>query len=146
MNFSLENATYQERYVTFSNETYSVIPGEQNLTAWIKVELHAPAIETTLKVLFQRIKTVFLYTLSGGTNPTTPFDADDDLIIELNGKPIFVDDDNVITTISPIKFYASPGDSLRIIGINEYDPTYGIKSHTHEGIYLHCEGKNAKTI
>lgn len=55
LDFSLDNATYQDSYVTFSNETYTVITGEQNLTAWLKVESHAPPINASLTIDFHRI-------------------------------------------------------------------------------------------
>lgn len=145
LDFSLDNITYQTQYVTFSQEVYTIVAGDNTIRAWLKVEPNAPSANVTLTVSFHRgIRTTFTYILSGGTDPSTLFDADDDLVIELNGQPIFVDNDNVITTIVPIQFNASPGDKLRIIGINKFLPTYGIKSHTREGIYLHCEGKSQK--
>lgn len=55
LDFSLDNETYQDSYVTFSNETYTVIPNKQNLTAWLKVESYAPPIETSLTIDFHRI-------------------------------------------------------------------------------------------
>ena len=55
LDFSLGNTTYQDNYVTFSDETYTVIPDEQNLTAWLKVEVQAPPIETSLTIDFHRI-------------------------------------------------------------------------------------------
>ena len=55
LGFSLGNLTYQENYVTFSDETYLVVPDEQNLTAWLHVEAVAPPIETSLTIDFHRI-------------------------------------------------------------------------------------------
>jgi len=55
LDFSLDNATYQDNYVTFSNETYTVIPDEQNLTAWLYVEAYAPPINASLTIDFHRI-------------------------------------------------------------------------------------------
>lgn len=55
LDFSLENETYQDDYVTFSNETYIVVPNEQNLTAWLRVEDCAPPVETPLVIDFSRI-------------------------------------------------------------------------------------------
>ena len=37
LNFSLNDTAYQTEHVTFSSETYTVTPGEQNLPAWLKV-------------------------------------------------------------------------------------------------------------
>jgi len=50
LDFSLDNITYQSSYVTFSNEIYTVIPGQQNLTAWLAVESYAPATNVMLTI------------------------------------------------------------------------------------------------
>lgn len=55
LGFSLDNTTYQESYVTFSNETYTVVPDEQNLTAWLKVKEYAPPVNASLTIDFMRI-------------------------------------------------------------------------------------------
>ena len=55
LDFSLDNTTYQESYVTFSDETYTVVPDEQNLTAWLKVEEYAPPANASLTIDFMRI-------------------------------------------------------------------------------------------
>ena len=55
LDFSLDNTTYQDSYVTFSNETYTVISDEQNLTAWLQVEEYAPPIDASLTIDFRRI-------------------------------------------------------------------------------------------
>jgi len=55
LDFSLDNESYQESYVAFSAETYTVIPGQQNLTAWLEVEAHAPPINASLTIDFHRI-------------------------------------------------------------------------------------------
>ncbi|MEM2249308.1 MAG: family 16 glycoside hydrolase [Candidatus Bathyarchaeia archaeon] len=55
LDFSLDNTTYQESYVTFSNEIYTIIPGMQNITAWLKVESHAPPINASLTIKLKRI-------------------------------------------------------------------------------------------
>jgi hypothetical protein len=52
--FSLDNITYQENYVTFTDEIYRVILGQQNLTAWLMVESDAPPINTSLNIDFKR--------------------------------------------------------------------------------------------
>jgi len=54
LDFSLDNTTYQETYVIFSNEIYTVILGQQNLTAWMTVESHAPPINVSLTIDFKR--------------------------------------------------------------------------------------------
>jgi urease beta subunit len=50
LDFSLDNSTYETSYVTFSNATYFVRPGVQNLTAWIIVSADAPSKNATLTV------------------------------------------------------------------------------------------------
>jgi hypothetical protein len=50
LDFSLDNTTYQDNYVTFSNEIYRVTPGQQNLTAWLVVESYAPPTNVTLTI------------------------------------------------------------------------------------------------
>lgn len=52
--FSLDNSTYENSYVTFSNETYFVRPGVQNLTAWLMVSRNAPSTTTTMRVSLYR--------------------------------------------------------------------------------------------
>lgn len=50
LDFSLDNATYENSYVTFSNATYFVRAGMQNLTAWVIVSAEAPPINSVLTV------------------------------------------------------------------------------------------------
>lgn len=50
LDFSLGNATYENSYVTFSNATYFVRLGVQNLTAWVIVSAEAPPANTVLTV------------------------------------------------------------------------------------------------
>ncbi|MCW4022948.1 MAG: DUF1349 domain-containing protein [Candidatus Bathyarchaeota archaeon] len=52
---SLSDTSYQENYVTFSDETFIVDSGEQNLTVWLEVDSYAPSINTSLIVDVQRI-------------------------------------------------------------------------------------------
>jgi hypothetical protein len=42
LDFSLNDTAYQTEYVTFSDDTYTVTPSEQNLAAWLKVAPEAP--------------------------------------------------------------------------------------------------------
>ena len=50
LDFSLNDTTYQTEYVTFSGETYTVTPGEQNLAAWLKVGTNAKGLRGVIKV------------------------------------------------------------------------------------------------
>jgi len=59
LDFSLDNTTYQDNYVTFSNEIYTVISGQQNLTAWVRVKANAPPVNVSLTIDFMRIATIF---------------------------------------------------------------------------------------
>ena len=54
MEFTLDNATYQEAYVTFSDTSYIVEPGYNTLEAWIAVVHDAPPANLTLTVDFTR--------------------------------------------------------------------------------------------
>ena len=71
--FSLDNETYQDNYVTFSNEIYIVKPGQQDLTAWLSVVSNAPPTNASLTVDFKRI----------GENATVFFDDFDDGIADV---------------------------------------------------------------
>jgi hypothetical protein len=42
LDFTLNDTTYQTEHVKFSNTTYTVTPGEQNINAWLKVAPNAP--------------------------------------------------------------------------------------------------------
>lgn len=55
LDFYLSNTTYQENYVTFSNEIYVVTSGQQNLPSWLKIESNAPPSNTSLKVELTRL-------------------------------------------------------------------------------------------
>ena len=86
------------------------------------------------------------YILSGGTSSATPLVVDADLEVMVNGKTIFIDDDKVNTSDerawwkgTPIPFFASPGDTLRIIATN----SGGMDVELSE-LYLHVKGKSLK--
>jgi len=55
LNFHLSNSSYQTYYVTFSDQTYTVVNGQQNLTASLKVSADAPIVNTELSIDFSRI-------------------------------------------------------------------------------------------
>jgi hypothetical protein len=72
LNFSLNDTVYQESYVTFSNETYTVIPELSNATAWLSVAPDAPPAQLELTVTLSRVeaeKETFSYTFTW-TNET----------------------------------------------------------------------------
>ncbi|MDH5461830.1 MAG: hypothetical protein OEX09_06390 [Candidatus Bathyarchaeota archaeon] len=53
--FQLSEPTYQTTYVTFSDEIYTVDPGEQQLAAWAKVDQRAPAVTCSLTIDLKRV-------------------------------------------------------------------------------------------
>ena len=54
LSYLLGNETYQENYVTFSSETYSIIPGQQDVVVWVTVNPDAPSLITTLDITVQK--------------------------------------------------------------------------------------------
>ena len=54
LDFRMNDTSYQSSYVTFSNETYTVVPGEQILRAWVKIAANAPAANVSLTVGLSR--------------------------------------------------------------------------------------------
>jgi len=54
LDFSLDNTTYENSYVTFSNATYFVRSGVHNLAAWLMVSRDAPPTTTTMRVSLYR--------------------------------------------------------------------------------------------
>jgi len=54
LDFQLSDANYQNNYVTFSDEMYTVVPGQQNVTAWLMVKPDAPPANFTLMVGVER--------------------------------------------------------------------------------------------
>jgi len=54
LDFKLSAPAYQAAYVTFSDEIYTVAPGQQDLRAWVIVKPTAPAITCSLTIDFRR--------------------------------------------------------------------------------------------
>jgi hypothetical protein len=54
LSFSLNDTEYQERHVTFSNNTYTVAPGFDILNAWLSVASTAPATDLKLSITINR--------------------------------------------------------------------------------------------
>ncbi len=50
LNSQLSNSTYQTSYVAFSDLTYAVVPGIQDLAAWLRVASDAPATSVTVTI------------------------------------------------------------------------------------------------
>lgn len=52
--FTLNESAYQGSYITFSNLTYNIIPGSNNIAAWLFVRSGAPPTFLELTVDFYR--------------------------------------------------------------------------------------------
>lgn len=52
--FSLNNSVYQESYVTFSNLSYNIVPGSNNIVAWLFVQSSAQPAFLDLSISFYR--------------------------------------------------------------------------------------------
>jgi DNA-binding transcriptional ArsR family regulator len=52
--FRSSDMTYQTRYLTFSDENYAVVPGQQDLAAWLTVSDDAPAANLNVTVTASR--------------------------------------------------------------------------------------------
>ncbi|MFH1467465.1 MAG: choice-of-anchor D domain-containing protein [Pseudomonadota bacterium] len=59
------------------------------------------------------------YTLSGGITVFEYWAVDDDIVIELNGSPIFSDTDRLQNAHPPLEFTARVGDTLRLRATDE---------------------------
>jgi len=54
LDFSLDNVTYQDNYVSFSNTVYAVMPGQQDLEASMTAVSYAPPANVSLVISFSR--------------------------------------------------------------------------------------------
>lgn len=50
----LNDTTYQQSYVQCSNNTYNIVPGSNQIQAWIDVDRRAPPVTLELTVEFHR--------------------------------------------------------------------------------------------
>ncbi len=50
LDFRLNDTTYQAKYITFSNENYTIVPGKQNLEAWLTIAPTAPPASVMITV------------------------------------------------------------------------------------------------
>jgi len=56
LDFKSNDAAYQLNYLSFSNQNYTVIPGQQNLGAWLDVSPDAPAANLNMTISLLRVK------------------------------------------------------------------------------------------
>lgn len=54
LTFTLNDTAYQAAYVTFSNQTYTVNPGTNNITAWMLTAPSAPRTYIQITIQFTR--------------------------------------------------------------------------------------------
>jgi uncharacterized membrane protein len=52
---TLSDPSYQQEYVEVSNQTYTVVPGENAISAWVAVNRTAPQSQQQLTVDFLRV-------------------------------------------------------------------------------------------
>jgi len=52
--FTLNDTEYQQTYMSFSNTTYTINPGSNNITAWCMTAKKAPPVELSLTIEFYR--------------------------------------------------------------------------------------------
>ena len=71
--------------------------------------------------------------LSGGPDPTTRIEVDDDLVVAINGITFLDDANSKGSSLSPLAFMANVGDEL---GILAYDAVPSCRSLSP--LWLHC--------
>ena len=54
LTFTLNDTAYQTSYVTFSNQTYTINPGANNITAWMLTDRSAPRTNVQITTQFSR--------------------------------------------------------------------------------------------
>ena len=54
LNFMINDTVYQQTYMQFSNLTYTVDPGSNNVTAWCFTAKKSPPAQLTLTIEFRR--------------------------------------------------------------------------------------------
>ncbi len=59
------------------------------------------------------------YVLSGGPDPSQPFVVDDDLRVEVDGEPVFVDDDGSWSLHQPVSFEAQRDSVIRLVATDQ---------------------------
>ena len=149
LDFSLDNTTYQDSYVTFSSEIYTVILGQQNLTAWVMVKANAPSTNASLTIDLRR--GVYPFGLVGywkfdeGSGTTVYDSSVNNNTGTLNG-PSWVDGkygkalsfDGTDDYVSISTLYSSSPDSLTV--------TAWIKSPFNNAGYIFYHGDNGEFL
>ena len=73
--FCLNDTDYQAKYVTFSNQNYSIAPGTQKLSAWLTVALTAPPASLIITI----DRKTDMSSFSPSPDPSTPFNSNTSL-------------------------------------------------------------------
>jgi hypothetical protein len=82
------------------------------------------------------------YVLSGGPSDKDKLWVDDDLVVLLNGNPVFNDDnEHSDENLPPVKFSANRGDKLRIVA---RDVVTGCRSRSP--LFLHSESDGTRQL
>ena len=113
LTFSLNDTVYQQSYVTFSNTTYTVLPGLNNLTASINVASDAPPAQLELTLTLSRVpatQPTYDYAFSWSKNAQVLVNGTLNMKLQFT----FTNDSLLITAqINDTTFY--PGNDLGII-------------------------------
>lgn len=67
--YTMNDSDYQDKFATFKDDTFRVVPGQQDLVTWISVAPEASATNSTLTVELERVGSgvqVFLDDFNGG--------------------------------------------------------------------------------
>lgn len=119
LTFSLNDTVYQRSYVTFSNTTYTVLPGLNNLTASINVASDAPSAQLELTLALSRVSATqptYDYSFSWSKNAQVLVNG----TLTMQLQFAFTNDSLLITAqINDTTFY--PGNDLGIIFDKEFD-------------------------
>jgi len=100
LDFRLNDTEYQSNYIRFSNDFYTVTPGQQNLLAWLSIEPDAPPGNVSLFIDLKRMgETSFFDDFDSNTldNNWTIIDPNGDSTFSLTSKPGYL----TISTSSP---------------------------------------------
>jgi hypothetical protein len=114
LDFHLDNVTYQDSYISFSNAIYTIFFGTQNITAELSAKSTAPPTNASLTVGIERIgEVVFIDEFEGSVlksewNITDPYGGS---IFSLTSMPNHI---TIATT--------SPPDRDLWQGVNLYSP------------------------
>lgn len=60
LGFTSNDTSYQSNYIIFSDEKYTVVPGQQDLESWLKVSADAPAASLNVTVTVVRVTDRYL--------------------------------------------------------------------------------------